>query len=63
VNKLEGKIALITGGNSALALRREAVCERGRLLFIMGRRDPELARAVTEIGSNVTAYKETCRAL
>ncbi len=52
--KLEGKIALITGGNSGigLATAKEFVRE-GAFVFITGRREPELAAAVKEIGRNV----------
>ena len=52
--KLEGKIALVTGGNSGigLATAKGFVCE-GAYVFITGRRKPELATAVREIGKNV----------
>jgi NAD(P)-dependent dehydrogenase (short-subunit alcohol dehydrogenase family) len=55
MGKLEGKIALITGGNSGigLATAKQFVTE-GAYVFITGRRDPELAAAVKEIGRNVT---------
>jgi NAD(P)-dependent dehydrogenase (short-subunit alcohol dehydrogenase family) len=58
VGKLEGKIALITGGNSGigLATAREFV-NQGAYVFITGRRDAELARAVKEIGRNVTGVQ------
>src|SRR6267143_2265492 len=54
MGKLEGKIALITGGNSGigLATAKQFVSE-GAYVFITGRRDQELARAVKEIGRNV----------
>ena len=49
--KLEGKIALITGGNSGigLATAKEFVNE-GSYVFITGRREQELAAAGKEIG-------------
>ena len=49
--KLEGKVAVITGGNSGigLATARQFVAE-GAYVFITGRRDPELTAAVKEIG-------------
>jgi NAD(P)-dependent dehydrogenase (short-subunit alcohol dehydrogenase family) len=58
MGKLEGKIALVTGGNSGigLATAREFVGE-GAYVFITGRRDAELAAAVKEIGNNVTAVR------
>ena len=58
MGKLDGKIALITGGNSGigLATAKEFVNE-GAYVFITGRREAELARAVKEIGKNVTAVR------
>ena len=58
MNKLEGKIALITGGNSGigLATAKEFVNE-GAYVFITGRRGPELAAAVQEIGQNTTGVQ------
>jgi NAD(P)-dependent dehydrogenase (short-subunit alcohol dehydrogenase family) len=58
MGKLEGKIALITGGTSGigLATAKEFVNE-GAYVFITGRRDPELAAAVKEIGRNVTGVQ------
>jgi NAD(P)-dependent dehydrogenase (short-subunit alcohol dehydrogenase family) len=58
MGKLEGKIALITGGNSGigLATAKQFVSE-GAYVFITGRREAELARALKEIGNNVTAVQ------
>ncbi len=55
MGKLEGKIALITGGDSGigLATAKEFVNE-GAYVFLTARREPELAAAVKEIGRNVT---------
>src|SRR5258708_8597874 len=58
MGKLEGKIALLAGGNSGigLATARQFVRE-GAYVFITGRRDAELAAAVKEIGENVTGVQ------
>jgi NAD(P)-dependent dehydrogenase (short-subunit alcohol dehydrogenase family) len=58
MGKLEGRIALVTGGTSGigLATAREFVRE-GADVFITGRRDRELAAAVQAIGSNVTGVQ------
>jgi NAD(P)-dependent dehydrogenase (short-subunit alcohol dehydrogenase family) len=53
VGKLDGKIALITGGNSGigLATAKRFVAE-GAYVFVTGRRKAELEAAVKEIGEN-----------
>jgi len=58
MNKLEGKIALITGGNSGIGLAAaKQFVNEGAYVFITGRREPELARAVKEIDKNVTGVQ------
>ena len=53
-----GKNALITGGNSGIGLATaKQFVNEGAYVFITGRRDPELAAAVTEIGRNVTGVQ------
>jgi NAD(P)-dependent dehydrogenase (short-subunit alcohol dehydrogenase family) len=58
MGKLEGKVALITGGNSGigLATAKEFVAE-GAYVFITGRRQPELDAAVKQIGKNIAAIQ------
>ncbi|HEX9493470.1 MAG TPA: glucose 1-dehydrogenase [Thermoanaerobaculia bacterium] len=58
MGKLEGKIALITGGNSGIGLATaKRFVNEGAYIFITGRRDRELASAAKEIGRNVTAIQ------
>src|SRR5215471_17225980 len=58
MGKLDGKVALITGGSSGigLATAHEFVKE-GAFVFVTGRREAELAAAVTEIGRNATGIQ------
>jgi NAD(P)-dependent dehydrogenase (short-subunit alcohol dehydrogenase family) len=54
MGKLEGKVALVTGGNSGIGLASaKQFVNEGAYVFITGRRDRELAAAVKEIGRNV----------
>jgi NAD(P)-dependent dehydrogenase (short-subunit alcohol dehydrogenase family) len=58
MGKLEGKIALITGGNTGIGLATARLfVNEGAYVFITGRRDPELATAVKEIGRNVNGVQ------
>src|ERR1700726_700128 len=58
MGKLEGKVALITGGNSGIGLATaKQFVREGAYVFVTGRRDPELAAAVKEIGRNVTGVQ------
>lgn len=58
MNKLEGKTALITGGNSGIGLATaKQFVNEGAYVFITGRREPELAAAVKEIGRNITSVQ------
>jgi NAD(P)-dependent dehydrogenase (short-subunit alcohol dehydrogenase family) len=58
MGKLEGKIALITGGNSGIGLATaKQFVNEGAYVFITGRRDAELTAAVKEIGRNVTGVQ------
>src|SRR5438094_7002945 len=58
MGKLEGKVALITGGNSGIGLATAKLfVSEGAYVFITGRRDPELAAAVKEIERNVSGIQ------
>jgi NAD(P)-dependent dehydrogenase (short-subunit alcohol dehydrogenase family) len=54
MNRLDGKVALVTGGNSGIgfAIAQRFVAE-GAYVFITGRRQTELDKAKDEIGRNV----------
>ena len=57
-NKLEGKIAVITGGNSGIGLATaKRFVSDGAYVFITGRRQNELDAAVSEIGKNVSGIQ------
>jgi NAD(P)-dependent dehydrogenase (short-subunit alcohol dehydrogenase family) len=56
--KLDGKIALVTGGTSGIGLATaKRFVSEGAYVFITGRRESELSSAVKEIGKNVTGVQ------
>ncbi|MGA2100955.1 MAG: SDR family oxidoreductase [Candidatus Sulfotelmatobacter sp.] len=56
--KLEGKIALVTGGSSGIGLATaQDFVNEGAYVYITGRRQSELDKAVKKIGSNITAVR------
>ena len=58
MGKLEGKVAVITGGSSGLALESaKRFVEQGAYVFITGRRQEALDDAVKLIGRNVTGVR------
>ena len=58
MGKLDGKVAVITGGSSGMALSTAKLfVEEGAHVFITGRRQDALDEAVASIGRNVTGVQ------
>jgi NAD(P)-dependent dehydrogenase (short-subunit alcohol dehydrogenase family) len=58
MNKLDGKIALVTGGTSGIGLATaQRFVAEGAYVFITGRRQSALDEAVQTIGRNVSAVQ------
>jgi NAD(P)-dependent dehydrogenase (short-subunit alcohol dehydrogenase family) len=58
MGKLDGKIAVITGGNSGIGLATaKRFVQEGAYVFITGRTQEKLDAAVKQVGSNVTGVQ------
>jgi NAD(P)-dependent dehydrogenase (short-subunit alcohol dehydrogenase family) len=58
MKKIEGKVAVITGGNSGIGLATaQRFVQEGAHVYITGRRQTELDEAVKEIGKNITGVQ------
>jgi NAD(P)-dependent dehydrogenase (short-subunit alcohol dehydrogenase family) len=58
MGKLQGKVAVITGGSSGIGLATaQRFVAEGAYVYITGRRQSELDAAVRQIGKNVTAVQ------
>ena len=60
MGKLQGKVAVITGGTEGIGLATAKLfVKEGAFVFITGRRQKELDEAVKAIGTNVSEFRET----
>ena len=58
MGKLDGKVALVTGGNSGIGLATaKRFVEEGSHVYITGRREAEMAAAVKELGKSATGVQ------
>src|SRR5215469_12569471 len=62
MKRLEGKVALVTGGNSGIGLATaKRLQQEGAQVAIIGRSKKTLDEAVKTIGNGVLAIRQTCR--
>ena len=58
MSALKGKVAVVTGGASGIGLATtKRFVNEGAYVFIVGRRQAELDKAVAEIGKNIAAVQ------
>ena len=54
MNRLQGKVAVITGGSSGMGLATaEQFVSEGAYVYITGRREKELDAAIAKIGKKI----------
>jgi NAD(P)-dependent dehydrogenase (short-subunit alcohol dehydrogenase family) len=58
MGKLDGRVALVSGGSSGIGFATaQEFAGEGEYVFVTGRREKELAAAVKEIGRNMTGIR------
>jgi NAD(P)-dependent dehydrogenase (short-subunit alcohol dehydrogenase family) len=58
-NKLKNKVALVTGGTSGIGLATaKRFAQEGATVYVTGRRQAELDKAVREIGAGTRRHLE-----